>query len=318
VWALVIRQLVFQALVAGLGWIAARELVPPRAPGAEGPRWQRLAQAGAAGFVLFSLTDFVVFNADYLVVGHLTNPTQLGLYSLAYTIAFAPVSQVATQLGLVLFPAAAASEPDAMRRRTIRGARLTGLALLPLVPVAFVLAPVLVPAVLGARWEGMVDPLRILLLVGAAHAMLNVIGESLAGTGHIDFRAWVNVGWMAGMILALIVLVRAFGIKGAALAHLILYCPVAVAYGIWGLRRLGGTPGELGRALAPVIWPVALQAITTAGVFASFGATSLPAGLRAAISASAGLAVFGAGIAVNGRDALGDARSLASSVRGGG
>jgi O-antigen/teichoic acid export membrane protein len=317
VWSLVIRQLLYQALLACLSWVAARHLLPPRAPKSQGPRWQRLAQKGAVGFLVFSLTDFVVFNADYLVVGRLTDTTQLGLYSLAFTIAFAPVSQISAQLGLVLFPAAAASDPDAIRRRTVLGARLTGLVLLPLLPIAFVLAPVVVPSVLGARWQGIVGPLQILLVVGVAHAIVNVIGESLSGTGNIDFRARVNVVWMVGMFVALILLVRADGINGAALAHLLLYVPVAVAYCVWGLRRLGARPRELGRALLSVSGPVGLQAVVTLGLFAILHGTSLPAGVRASISVIAGVAAFGCLIAVNKEGALADARSLLKSTRRG-
>jgi O-antigen/teichoic acid export membrane protein len=251
VWSLVIRQVLFQGLLALLGWIAARDLVPARAAGPKTVRWERLARRGAIGFLLFSLTDFVVFNADYLTVGHFTNASQLGLYSLAFTVAFAPVTQFSAQLGSVLFPAAAASDPETIRRRTIGGVRLTCIVLLPIVPIAVLLAPVLVPAVLGARWRGMVAPFQILVVVGVAHAILNVIGESLSGTGNIGFRARVNVVWMLGMIGALIVLVQADGIRGAALAHLVLYLPVAAAYGVWGMRRLGADPRQLGRALLP-------------------------------------------------------------------
>jgi O-antigen/teichoic acid export membrane protein len=316
VWSLVIRQLLYQALLAGLSWVAAHRLLPAKVPSSGRPRWQRLAQRGAIGFVVFSLTDFVVFNTDYLVVGHLTNTTQLGLYSLAYTIAFAPLSQIFVQLGLVLFPAAAASDPDAMRRRTILGVRLTGLVLLPLLPAAFVLAPVVVPSVLGARWRGIVAPLQILLVVCVAHAMVNVIGESLSGTGNIDFRARINVAWMTGMFVALIVLVKADGIKGAALAHLLLYLPVAVAYCVWGLRRLGAQPRELGRALLPVVGAVGFQVVATLGVSVILHGTSLSVGVRAFISAIVGVAAFGC-IALKERSALADARSLLRSTRRG-
>jgi hypothetical protein len=70
--------------------------------------------------------------------------------------------------------------------------------------------------------------LQILLVVGVAHALVNIICESLSGTKNIDFRARVNVVWMIGMIGALIVLVQPEGINCAALAHLLLYVPVAV------------------------------------------------------------------------------------------
>jgi len=310
VWSLVIRQVVFQALLATLGWVAARPLIPPRVSDPDAPRFVRLKRQGAMAFVLFSLTDFVVFNADYLTVGHFTDTTQLGLYSLGYTLAFAPVSQFSVQLGSVLFPAAAASDAETIRRRTIRGVRLSCLVLFPLIPVAFVLAPVVIPAVLGARWEGMVVPFQILLAVGVAHAVVNVIGESLSGTGHIDFRAWINVVWMLAMIGALVVLVQADGIRGAALAHLILYVPVALAYGFWGMRLLGAKAGQLGGALGAVGGMIALQAVVTIAVVASLMETSVPEAVRVALAAGAGLAAGVCLVVARGGAALMDARSF--------
>jgi O-antigen/teichoic acid export membrane protein len=283
VWALVLRQLVYQALLALLGWLAVRPLLP--APGGpRAPARSALVRRASFGFLVFSLTDFVVFNADYLAVGHFTDATQLGLYSLAFTIAFAPVTQFSAQLGRVLFPAAAASDPATIRRRTVAGVRLTCLVLVPAVPVGIVLAPVL-PVVLGPEWEGIVTPLRILLAVGVAHAIVNVIGESLSGTGHIGFRAKVNAVWMAGMITALLVLVPADGVRGAAVAHLALYVPVAVVYGITGMRLLGAEPRRLGRALRGVSGLFALQAVitfATAALLLGAGAGELLGGVLAA------------------------------------
>ncbi len=62
------------------------------------------------GFFMLAFTDFVALNSDFLVVGHLDGGRpSLGLYSLAFTLAFAPVTQVSWQVGRVLFPAAAAT-----------------------------------------------------------------------------------------------------------------------------------------------------------------------------------------------------------------
>ena len=84
---------------------------------------------------MLALTDFVALNADFLVVGNLTRPPSLGLYSLAFTLAFAPVTQVSWQVGRVLFPAAAAtSDPATVGRRTLVSLRMLALLLLPLSP----------------------------------------------------------------------------------------------------------------------------------------------------------------------------------------
>ena len=315
VWALVIRQLVFQALLAVLALVAARRLVPPRETSSRGLQWQRLKRRGAAGFLLFSLTDFVVFNADYLTVGRLTNAAQLGLYSLAFTIAFTPVNQFSSQIGRVLFPAAAASDPETMRRRTLAGVRLTCLALLPLTPLAIVLAPALIPIILGERWAGMVPAFQILIIVGVAHAVVNVIGESLSGTGQIGFRARVNLVWMVAMIGALIVLVEAAGIRGAAIAHLALYLPVMIAYAVWGMRRLGSSARLLGSAVGSVVTFVAVEAVVTAGTALAVSDAGMPKLAQALLAASLGLAAGGAYLATRGRETLHEARAIVAAGR---
>jgi O-antigen/teichoic acid export membrane protein len=317
VWALVIRQLLFQGLLAGLGWIAARRLVAAAAADPGRARWERLRRRGAVAFMLFSLTDFVVFNADYMTVGYFTNATQLGLYSLAFSIAFAPVTQFSAQLGSVLFPASAASDPDTIRRRTVAGVRLTCLVLLPLVPIAVVLAPTLIPALIGARWRGMVTSFQILLLVGVAHAIVNVIGESLSGTGHIGWRARVNAVWMVAMIVVLVILVQADGIRGASLSHLVLYLPVMVAYGVWGMRLLGDQPRRLARVLRPILELVVLQVLVTAAAFLLLRASSSAAAPRDALVAAISASTALVWMAARGGAVIADARTFLTAGRRG-
>jgi O-antigen/teichoic acid export membrane protein len=315
VWALVIRQLLFQALLAVGGWIAARRLFPPKAEHPETRRWHRLKRQGATAFMLFSLTDFIVFNADYLTVGRLTNAAQLGLYSLAFTIAFAPVTQFSAQIGNVLFPAAASSDPETIRRRTLAGVRLTCLVLLPVIPLAVVLAPVVIPAVLGEKWRGMVPPFQILIIVGIAHAVVNVIGESLSGSGKIGFRARINGFWMVGMILALILLVQADGIRGAALAHLLMYVPVALAYGVWGMRLLGSGPTRLLASLRDVAIPFAAQAVVTAATAAVLSGAGIGGVARVAAAACLGLLAGAAALVARGRRPLREAQTFFTAAR---
>lgn len=317
VWALVIRQLLFQALLAVLGWVAGRQMFPSREGVAGRFRWDRLKRRGATAFLLFSLTDFVVFNADYLTVGRLTNASQLGLYSLAFTIAFAPVTQFSTQIGRVLFSATASSDAETIRRRTIAGVRLTCLVLFPMIPLAVVLAPGVLPAVLGERWRGVVEPFQILIVVGVAHAVVNVIGESLSGTGNIGFRARVNIVWMIGMIGALVLLVRADGIRGAAIAHLVLYLPVALAYGYVGMRLLGAEPRRLAMAVRAVAGPFAVQALVTAGLGFFLIGTGVPTAARVGLAASFGLVAGGAYMLAKERAILHHARALLAAGRRG-
>ena len=137
-------------------------------------------------FFALGVIVFLSLNVDYVVVGHFGDMTQVGLYSLAFAMAFAPVTQFAWQIGKVLFASAArADDPTAIGARAARSARLTALLVWPLVPPAFVLAPHVLPQLLGPEWQPMVLPFQLLLIVGAMHAVLAVVREFLLGAGNV-------------------------------------------------------------------------------------------------------------------------------------
>jgi O-antigen/teichoic acid export membrane protein len=316
VWSLVIRQLLFQVMLAVGGWIVAVRagVIPRPAAGASGS-WRLPRRAGAAAFMVFSLTDFAVFNADSLTVGHYAGTQQLGLYALAFTLAFAPVTQFSAQIGNVLFSASAASDPETIRRRTVSGVRLTSLVLLPVLPAAIVLSPVLVPALLGEKWAGMVPVFQLLLVVGVAHAIMNVIGESLSGTGNIDYRARVNAFWMVAMVVALVVLVQLDGIRGAGEAHLFLYLPVIAAYVIGGMRMIGASWRDLAGPLRPVLTALVVQSLATLVVWYLLKDQASETVTAAVAAASGGLACV-AYFLTGGKEALRQARSALGRPRG--
>ena len=294
VWALVARQLASMALLSVIAWVMARRLVPARESAGERRRVS-LRQAGWVGFFMLALTDFVALNSDFLVVGHIDEAESLGLYSLAFTLAFAPLTQVSWQVGRVLFPAAAATADLAtVARRTLVSLRMMGLILLPFVPPAIVLAPVILPGLLGDEWTAMVAPFQILLVVGVGQAMVGMIGESLSGTGNIGWRARVNAVWAAGMVGALILLVSADGIRGAAWAHAAMFVPLALAYGTWGARKVGLDGRRVVAAVVPLVAPFALQCAVT------FGAAALlrTAGIEDGWAAAGGAVLGGVALAL--------------------
>ncbi|SEH50248.1 Membrane protein involved in the export of O-antigen and teichoic acid [Mycolicibacterium rutilum] len=259
VWALVARQLVlFAVLAAATPVWGRRELRDPtsvcspgrdRTPGGE--RW----------FFLFGVALMVTANLDFLTIGATSDAHLVGLYALAFTIAMAPSTHISEQVGRVLF-AAAALQPDNNRQRTELSVRLMSMLFVPLLPVAVLAAPMVLPAVLGAQWEPMVVPFQVLLIVGVGHAVVNCIGETLSGNGHIAFRAKVMMIRCAATLLLLLVLVPADGIRGAAFAQLLVFLAYAGVYVGAGARRAGTSP----RALAAQLRPVAAALLVQVGV----------------------------------------------------
>jgi O-antigen/teichoic acid export membrane protein len=308
VWALVVRQLLWFGLLALLAGIVARPTLraladddrDPGRPQASGDRW----------FLAFRITLLVALSLDYLVIGNVSDVTDLGLYALAFTIAFAPLQQFSGEVGKVLFAAAAASGRESSRARTLRAVHLMAALLLPLLPVAIVLAPTALPALLGSNWTGMVVPFQLLLVAGIGHAIVNCLGETLSGIGQIAFRAKVNVGWCVATLAAVLVLVKVDGIRGAAIAHLAIFGPLAAVYATAGARRIGTGPRELWRTLRPTLAVVAVQAAVTAAL--AIGLRGIGSGLAAWAGAAAGLLVVAA---VSARDRAGPVREAIAALR---
>lgn len=317
VWALTARQVLFKGLGAMLAWLFARKLIPRRAPASEAePRHGRARLPNGGWFFLLTLTAFVAFNVDYVVVGRVTDVESLGLYSLAFTIAFAPVTQVAWQLGKVLLPTVAATPDTEMRaRRAVKAVRMTALLFLPWVAPAVVLAPVVLPAMLGPEWRPMVVPFQVLVAVGALYGVLDILREFLVGSGHVAFCAKTDLTWFGFMTIALVALVAADGIRGAALTHAIMFVPLATAYVALGGRRVGVDAARLWAALRGVAMPVVAQAALTGAVVACLRAVDVAPAVAATTGAAAGLAILVLVLWRVDDSPLAEGRAIASAMR---
>lgn len=298
VWALVLRQLVYQVLVAAFAWVAVAQLTRElrrAAPQAAG----RFRRKGGLSFLIVSSSSFVALSLDNLVVGASTSTTQLGYYALAFTLGLAPLTQFSWQVGGVLFPAAAATqELAAVGQRTVRVIRIMALLLFPLVAPVIALAPVVLPAVLGSEWRPMVTPFQILFVVGVSHAVYNAIADSLSGSGNIGFRARIESVWAVGTIVTILALVQPYGIRGAAVGHFIAFVPLLCTYIVFGARRIGTSARAISLGVRDVVVAVVVQAVLTVVMLNTLeyaGAGPAPA---AVLASTAGLI---AGFAVMGR-----------------
>jgi O-antigen/teichoic acid export membrane protein len=284
VWALVIRQVLFQLLLAGLAWRAVQPLLPglPRVGGSA--RRDPLAK----WFFATTAIGFATLNVDNVIVGHFTSVRELGLYSLAFTIAFAPMTQFAWQVGTVLQPAAARTTSlDVLGARVCTAVRAASLVLLPAAVPAIALAPAVLPGLIGARWAPMVAPFQLLVLAGIAQGILAIVRQFLVASGSVRFCALVDGGCLLATVGGLLALVRLDGIVGAALAHVAVAGGLLAVYGVLGARRLGSRGGELWAFVRGIVVPVMVQGVVTALWFVALE----HAGARGVAAAPAATAV---------------------------
>jgi O-antigen/teichoic acid export membrane protein len=315
VWALVIRLVLYQVLLAVLTWAAAASLFPRTRREHEKPQ----RRTGSGAFLAIAIAGFLAWTGDTLIVGASTNTTQLGLYALAFSLAFAPLTQVSWTIGTVLLPAvAAARDPDVVRRQALKALRLMALLLLPLVPAAVVLAPGLINSCLGDEWKGMVVPFQILVVVGVGQGLLNVLGEVFAGAGGLSLqrRARIDVVWAVATLALIAVGVQLYGIRGAAAVHVLSVAFLAITYSSWGGRTIGLTPRSIGGELHGIAVCVLVQALVTAAVWLgaeSAGAGSLVAGL---LGAGAGAITLALMLWTRARDLLAECRGVLTAAMG--
>jgi O-antigen/teichoic acid export membrane protein len=246
-------------------------------------------------FSVLALASFLALNLDYYLVGLLRDVDTLGPYALAFMIAFAPVTQVSWQLGKVLFPAAAATADRAtVGARTAEAIAGCALLLAPLLAPAVALAPWAFPAILGDEWEPLVVPFQLLLVAGVLHALANLVGESLSGTGHVALHTRCYLGLLAGLAVLLPVLIELDGARGAAIAHLAAVIPFAAVYFTRGARTIGTSPGAIWRSSAPVAVAVGAQAAVTFAVLGALRAAGTGEAAAAIAGAAAGFAALAA------------------------
>lgn len=130
-----------------------------------------------------ALINTVNTKADQLVIGAILGATALGLYTVVYNLAMQPFSRINPILTQVSFPVFAKIKEDNtnLRRGYRKGLRMLMAINAPLLIGAAVVAPLLVPMLLGPGWEASIPVFQILCLFVLLRSASNInIGLILA------------------------------------------------------------------------------------------------------------------------------------------
>lgn len=186
-------------------------------------RLRRRDLDGYIGFGLYQMgertANFLSANIDYILVGRFLGVGALGSYSIAYQLVVKPVFELNPILTRVAFPAFAKKQEDdsALARGYIEVIRMLGFVVIPTMAAVAVLAPVLVPVVLGSQWGSSVVLLQILAVVGITRALTSPVGDLVLAKGRPDINFKINTLLLVTMTGALLVAVQ-FGVEAVAIA----------------------------------------------------------------------------------------------------
>jgi teichuronic acid exporter len=261
------------ALAASVSWTSMLVAVRPSSFA-----WPRRHVLGdALTFTRHQVTGSVAWycysNADFVVAGRMLGAHDLGLYTMAWTLARVVPERIAN-IVIRLTPAyfAAVSDNRASLRPWVCGVA-EGIALIcfPLLVGLSITADDALRVVVGPQWIAAVLPLRLLALYGAFDVVTQPLTRALVAIGDAQFTARMGVSLAAIMPIGFVI-GAGYGPAGLAVAWLLIAPAVRLLALARARRLIGLTVVEYGRAVWPAFSATAIMAavaVVTKMFFAS-------------------------------------------------
>jgi O-antigen/teichoic acid export membrane protein len=170
----------------------------------------------------FSIFNYFVRNADYILIGRFLGSQDLGYYTLAYRLMLYPIQNISGVIGRVMFPVLSKIQDDNAKFRNIYLKAIATISLItfPLMTALLVLAEPFVLAFFGKQWRPVIVLLIILSPLGISQSISTTVGVIYQVKGRTD---WMFRWGLATGLLAIIAFVIGlhWGLIGVATAYLI-------------------------------------------------------------------------------------------------
>ena len=182
------------------------------------------------------VSNFLNQRLDQLLMSLFLPPAPLGIYVVA--VAFADGLWIIPRgIGYVTLADSANMEGQGAWRVARRSLLLTTLCLIPSAAALWVLIPRLVPMLFGGQFAGAVLPCRILIPGSCAMGLATVLFEAARGINHPEIPAYAEGASLMVTAVLLALLLKPYGITGAALASSVAYT-VTLGIAAWLLIRV--------------------------------------------------------------------------------
>jgi lipopolysaccharide exporter len=226
---------------------------PPR------PRLHLRAQREIGAFgvpaALAGLVDVLFRNVDYAILAARLPAAQTGIYWRAFNLGVVYQDKLSGVMMQLAFPVYSRTESHAqLRGMHERATRVHAAVIFPLLALLIVVAPLLIPWLLGPRWAPSVRPTQILAVAGMVAAILTGYPQVMLALGRPRALLRFNLAMLLGYA-AVIALAASHGLVVISIAAATFY--LAILAGVYRLllrRHLGisirGLLAELGPALA--------------------------------------------------------------------
>ncbi|HWB42334.1 MAG TPA: lipopolysaccharide biosynthesis protein [Gemmatimonadales bacterium] len=270
VWALVGAQVAQVTLRTVVMYIATRH---PLRPSLDWPAGRDLLSFGF-GHSMAQIGTLIAQQGDNLVAGRWLGAEALGVYGRAYNLMVMPATAFGRIVNRVLFPVMSQvqDERDRLANAYERTLAIVALASLPLSAFLWVVAPELIPVVLGPAWGAVVLPFRMFTISLLFRMSSKVSDATTKAAGEVYKRAVIQFVY-AGLVVVGAIVGQRWGVGGIAVG-------VSIAMGINWLSM-----AWLARTVTGLDWSrftrAQMPAVLLAGVIGLGGVLGAEAGRAA-------------------------------------
>jgi O-antigen/teichoic acid export membrane protein len=165
-------------------------------------------------------------NEDFAIIGARLGPTQLAFYYRAFTYGVDYQTKISRILVEMAFPIySRLGSLDEIRALRTRIVRAHAAVLFPILATYAVLAPTLVPWLLGQRWAPVVLPSQLLVVAGAVSTLLTGNGALILALGRADLLLYWNIGHMIayGLVIYFVAPLGLAPVAGVAAGFYVLH-----------------------------------------------------------------------------------------------
>jgi O-antigen/teichoic acid export membrane protein len=184
------------------------------------------------------LTWYFYNNAKTLIIGKILSPQQLGVFSMASTLATLPTSHITSMVIQIASPLFSKLQLEPVRLDNALCRLSSGIALLgfPVMAGMALTAEQLVPVLLGQNWLEAILPLQILCILGLFKSVDPLVTQAFISIGKANITARYTS--LCAVVIPLSVYLGAVwhGLVGVSLAIVVSY-PLSSVYLFYAARK---------------------------------------------------------------------------------
>lgn len=215
---------------------------------------------------LANILSQVLLNLDYVYVGRLMTPADVGVYMMAFNVCMWSTAVIGAMLNGIVLPAFSSVRRDggSIDKALVQAVRTVAMVSLPIAVFTGVFSTPIVTTLYGSQWTAAGPVLAVLSLYGVVSVMGLLFANIIISTGKTRVLFTVQLAALVALIPALYAGIHFGGLIGIGIAHICVISAVTLPVYLHALHKATGANISLVFGAARLPFLAALAAGTCA------------------------------------------------------